>query len=164
MRLAVPDHVLALPRKDVAEFSLGFARFEFALKASGFARNGQWGAEVDWSRFARSVGPRFDPSTRPELKIAVDYLLGDPPKKQRFVEGKLQWVPPVPPQAWPSMAKLLFHVRGVRNNLFHGAKFLQRESEDRARDAKLVSAASLVLAECLRLSPDIGRVFDTEVL
>ena len=56
MAITVPDHVLSMSRSEVAEFSIAFARFEFALKASRFGKNGRGGeAKADWDEFARTI-------------------------------------------------------------------------------------------------------------
>ena len=78
MPLTVPDCVLAAGRPELAEFFLCFARFEFSLKASGFARRGKWGAEVNWAKFANAVEPLVLPPEAPSLLRAVTYLLTPP--------------------------------------------------------------------------------------
>ena len=85
--------------------------------------------------------------------------MSKPPKQQYYVEKTLKWRVHIAKAHSSYMEKLLFHVRGVRNNLFHGAKFIEHESEDPARDAKLVNAASVVLGECLRVAPEIHTAF-----
>ena len=159
MAIKVPANVLTMPRNEVAEFFITFARFEFALKASGFGENGRWGAEANWNRFADRIESCFNASTTEELRTAVEYLMTKPPKRQHYAHKALGWRSRTPFPDSSCMRKLLFHVRGVRNNLFHGAKFLERESDDPCRDAQLVSAASVVLAECLRIAPEVAELF-----
>lgn len=72
--LTVPNHVLSLPRELAGEFFLAFSRFEFALKASGFARQTDRGIEPDWDGFADSIHGSFDPAITSDLKAAVEYL------------------------------------------------------------------------------------------
>ena len=160
--ITVPNHVLAMPRHEVAEFFIAFSRFEFALKASGFGKNGRWDeAKADWTKFAQKIAKHFDKSANEELKSAVEYVMTKPPKQQYYANESLEWKPhPVPKVS--DMDTLLFHVRNVRNNLFHGAKFIQRESPDPDRDPHLVRAASLILAECLRIAPELHDAFYAE--
>ena len=47
MPLVVADYVLGADRCRSATQFLGFACFEFSLKASGFAYNRRWGAQLD---------------------------------------------------------------------------------------------------------------------
>lgn len=162
MSLVVPEHVLTTDRSQLAEFFLGFARFEFSLKACGFARRGQWGAEVDWDNFSEAIGPLLLPPTSPELKEVVGYLLTSPPKQQVFRNSSLSWKSRAPRPGWSEMRTLLFHVQGARNNLVHGAKFVEPESGDPQRDERLLQAASCVIAECLRLCPKANRAFNGE--
>lgn len=164
MPLLVPEYVLNVQRARLAEFFLCFSRFEFALKASGFAHNGQWGAEVNWEKFAAESGSLMLPTESPALQAAIYYLVNDPPKRQVFSQEALRWELRTPPKNWSEMRVLLFHVQGVRNNLVHGAKFLANESGDPERDLKLLEAASCVIAECLRLCPKTHHAFDSEAL
>jgi len=160
MSITVPEYVLSVDRSQLAEFFLSFARFEFSLKASGFACKGQWGAEVDWIKFSREIGPSLLRSTSRGLQQSITYLRSSPPKQQVFANHTLCWQPRTPPANWSEMQKLLFYVRGTRNNLVHGAKFIARENTDPDRDEKLLEAASCVLAECLRLCPKASRAFN----
>jgi hypothetical protein len=156
----LPDYVLCADRSQVAEFFLGFARFEFALKASRFARNGKWGAEVNWDEFSKAIGPSLLPPKNSGIKEAVDYLLASPPKQQVFENGALRWKPRIPDARWSQMRILLLHMQGARNNLVHGAKFIAPENADPNRDRKLLEAASCVIAECLRLCPNVAHAFN----
>jgi len=163
MAITVPDHVLTVSREEVAEIFIAFARFEFALKASGFGKKGPRGeAKIDWDKFASKIATDFNASTTDEVGRAADYLMTAPPQQQHYVNNVLSWKVRVLKPDVSYMDKLLFHVRGVRNNLFHGAKCLQRESEDPCRDAKLVSAASIILGQCLRVAPEVHEAFYAE--
>ena len=162
MSLVVPEYVLSAERSQLAEFFLGYARFEFSLKASGFARNGRMGAEVNWSKFSEAIGPLLLPPTNPELQQAIGYLRSFPPKQQVFANNTLGWHPRAPRAKWSEMRTLLFQVQGARNNLVHGAKFIAHESADPERDKKLLEAASCVIVECLRLCPKANHAFNGE--
>lgn len=160
----VPDYVLSLDRARLAEYFLLFSRFEFALKASGFAKAGRWGAEVDWEKYAQEVGPKLLPDPKDELASSISYLEAEPPKQQVFENGTLNWKPRPSPKTYSRMRSLIFYLQGVRNNLVHGAKFLAKESIDPQRDEKLLSAAECIIASCLSRSPDVYRAFDSEVI
>ncbi len=51
---------IAIDRELVLQFFLTFARFEFALKATGYARGNENFVEPDWNAFATSIRDAFD--------------------------------------------------------------------------------------------------------
>lgn len=130
MPVNVPDYVLTVERVRLGEFFLLFARFEFAVKASGHAKMGRWGAEIDWDKLSDDVEPKLLPPKEQELADAIDYLERLPPKQQKYDNDQLHWEPRPAPSRYSRMRSLIFYVQGVRNNLAHGAKFLTKESED----------------------------------
>jgi len=67
-----------------------FARFEYALKATGFHK-GDGAAEPNWRAFAETVSGLFDDPCNEALLEAVDYMLAHPPKKQVIADGLLAW-------------------------------------------------------------------------
>lgn len=164
MPVTVPDYVLTVGRSRLAEFFLLFARFEFALKAAGYAKAGRWGAEVDWNKFAHKVGPTLLPPAQPDLRRAIAYLKDYPPKQQKYENNDLLWEPRLPPNSYSEMRALVFFIQGVRNNLMHGAKFLAKETTDPKRDIKLLMAAGCVVSACLAHCPKAYKAFDSEVL
>lgn len=97
-----------------------FAQYESTMKERGIFRRGRRGeVRVDWDRFANEViGPNF----RNDLGDAADYILQHPPMRQSVNEdGQIIWVE-VPNNDQSSQA-LIAHIRRIRNNLYHGAKF-----------------------------------------
>jgi hypothetical protein len=98
-----------------------FARCEYALKAAGFWL-GRNEVKADWRAFARDLGDEFDHPVDPELAAALDYLLGQPPRKQVIRDDQLAW-DDTPPDSETRADLVLAYVRRVRNNLFHGGKF-----------------------------------------
>lgn len=99
-----------------------FARFEFTMKERGYFRTGQNGAiHAEWDRFANEVvGANFH-SDLGEDGDAADYILDCPPMKQVVRSGRVVWVEVSNEDR--SVQALFAHVRRMRNNLFHGAKF-----------------------------------------
>jgi hypothetical protein len=164
MPIFVPEHALTVERSRLAEFFLLFARFEFALKAAKFAKRGKWGAEVDWKTFAANMD--FNRLCDPEgnFQGAVSYLETSPPLQQKYKNGSLYWEQRSAPKSYSRMDALLFFVRGVRNNLVHGAKFLPKESTDPERDCKLLIAAETVISACLAECHEVHKAFDSEAL
>ena len=74
----------------VNEMFYTFARFEYALKATGFIKNTD-DAKPDWTKFANSISPLFDNHDDPDVKSAVEFIFADPPNKQVVRDGRLEW-------------------------------------------------------------------------
>ena len=160
MPLAVPDHVLTLPREQLTEFFLVFARFEFALKVSGYAKDGPWGSEVDWKTFAESIGAQLFAADSIELAGAINYLEGHPARRQAYADSGTPWLDRPAPKSYSRTRALLFYVQGVRNNLVHGNKFIMKETPDvPERDLHLLRSATAVLSAVLELSPATAQAF-----
>jgi hypothetical protein len=78
-----------------------------------------------------------------------------PPKKQVLVNGKLDWRDAPPSPNLPRAEQVLLMVRRIRNNLFHGGKFLPGDD----RDQVLVNHNIIVLQACLPLNADVGAAY-----
>jgi hypothetical protein len=138
------------------EFFLNFARFEYALKSSGYARQGRRAeANPDWDRFARDLGQRsaFLANKTEDLTEAVRYLSEQPPYRQVIMNGALAWETATRDPNLSEIEFLLLMVRRVRNNLFHGGKHSNEVHETPERTEKLLRCCLAVLAECLVVSP-----------
>lgn len=133
-----------------------FARFEYALKATGYHK-GNGPAEPDWRRFAENISEVFKQSTDVGFDEAVNYILNNPPKKQVIIAGKLDWIDYKPTTNLRSDLVLLY-VRCVRNNLFHGGKFNRRWFEP-DRSELLLQHSLTILRKCLDSSPALKRAF-----
>ena len=152
----------------VGRFFIVFARFEYALKCSGYLRGDDEHAQADWNKFACDLGDAFDPDRTQRLRVAVDYLRNEPPRKQVVQGERLGWKSTG--LSGNQLDALLVLVRHVRNNLFHGGKFhpvskgareddLPERVLEPARDEELLGHSLVILAECLRLSPEVGEKF-----
>ena len=159
MTVPSPFDRLNLDPRLACEFLAVFARYEFALKAAGFADGDEKKAEAAWDRYARAIDAGFTRLNSAELTAAVAYLLGQPPKKQIVVKGKIQWLDAPPDANVPRAEQALLMVRRVRNNLFHGGKFLPAEA-DGDRDRLLVEHALTVLRACLPLQQDVVAAYE----
>jgi hypothetical protein len=146
---------LNVPPELACEFLGVFARSEFALKAAGFANGDEDKAEANWDTFAKAIANGFDPSQSKALNAAVDYLLKYPPKKQVLINKKLAFVDEPSDKNQSQVQQLLFLVRRVRNNLFHGGKFLPGPPTDPERDTLLIQHSLTVLHACLPLHGDV---------
>ncbi len=152
------------------EFFLSFARFEYALKNTGFyvrhrSRQGlPTQAEPDWDRFAVSLRTVFDSRRTPSLSQAFDYLTQSPPNKQVIVNGAPAWETPTRDPSVSDVEFALRMVRCVRNNLFHGGKHTNEVHEAPQRTTELLQSALTILGECLALSPSQRQFFDEAIL
>lgn len=100
-----------------------FAQYESTMKERDFFKvenNDQ--ILVDWDRFAKEVVGRNFRNDLGEHASAADYILQNPPMRQAVnTERKIVWKEV--PNNDKSVQMLFSHIRRVRNNLFHGAKF-----------------------------------------
>jgi hypothetical protein len=138
-----------------------FARFEFALKASGFAR-GKEGerADVAWEGYANAIGNVSQGMVHVDaVQAAIKYLCTEPPKQQRIeIRGgrKFAQYSHAAPSAQPrtDLKTALLVAKDVRNNLFHGGK-LMREETDPDRNRRLMHTSLLVLSAALPILDEV---------
>ena len=140
----------------IYEFFRTFARFEYALKASGFHPQNR--AEPDWNSFARSPQVRkvLDAPVDGGLRAAIAYILDHPPKKQVIENGILTWRDR-PPDTASQSGRVLRLVCRVRNNLFHGAKENEVNIE---RTEQLLRHSLAILHGCLEASESVRTAYD----
>jgi hypothetical protein len=146
-------------RELVTEFFMLFARAEFALKRAGFVINYQRGerVDVDWDRFACSLGDAVTSPTDDRILEGVKYLQRKAPKKQVLRNGQLQWKDrPCPDLRDPKF--VIRSITTVRNNLFHGGKEIVGLMAE--RDRQLLENSSLVLAYCLKINEEVYHAFE----
>jgi hypothetical protein len=75
--------------------------------------------------------------------LGADYLERHPPMKQILKDGTLDWARLN--QEPTRIERLLFDLRTVRNNLFHGGKFPRTYIEDPSRDEQLIRSCLAIL-------------------
>jgi len=99
-----------------------FAEYESTLKECGFFRVSNGNIIVDWDDFAnRVIGPNFLLDLGDKMQ-AAEYILDEPPMKQSVDrQNRIIWVEVSNRDR--SVQSLFSHIRRMRNNLFHGAKF-----------------------------------------
>lgn len=134
-----------------------FARFEYALKATGF-HNGDGKAQPNWRDFALSIEAQLKTPQTSELQEAINFILKHPPKKQVIKNGLLEW-DAAKPSTDSNADLILLYVRRVRNNLFHGGKFNGHWFAPE-RSEKLLRNSIIILEECLEASPQVKKVYD----
>ncbi len=159
------DESLAVDRELLLRFFLEFARFEYALKASGIFKQhpGKPGqppkAEPDWDTFAVSLRDTFDAEATEPLAQACEFLRDSPPNRQVIVAGEVAWETPINVENETDIEFLLRMVRVVRNNLFHGGKYNLDLHESAERTEKLLRSSLTILDACLNISPAQQAVY-----
>ena len=136
----------------VFKFFTVFSLFEYALKNAGFffeRRGGE--AQPDWEGFAYAIHNQFNSQVTPELATAVGYMLSRPVQKQISQKNTLIFVRRIRPPTMNDTVWLSVIIRGVRNNLFYGAKFRY----DRPRDTELIEHSLVILENWAHLHPAV---------
>ena len=151
---------MPLPQKLAYEFLGTFARCEYALKGSGFAKGDAKYVEADWDAFALAIDCHFRLVDDQAFKAAVAFLLDKPPRKQVLINHKIEWKESPPDGNHPKAQQVLSMVRRVRNNLFHGAKVWSPEYGNRERDIKLVKAGLIILKQCVLLNQNVSHAYE----
>mgnify|MGYP007060064465 CR=1 FL=1 len=124
-----------------------FAQYEYALKAMGYGRAGKAdAAEPDRDRFANEIGVALLQSQDQAVIDARTYLLEEPPKRQVWINGSVEWADVANVER--SVQILFAHIRRVRNNLYHGGKFNGRWI-DPDRSEELLSKSLILLQHLL---------------
>lgn len=151
---------LPVDRSTAIDFIGVFARFEYALKRAGFLQDDRV-AKPSWKRFEEEIQTQVQEGGLDEVFKAGAYLIEHPTRKQVVRDGTLDWGEPPRAPTPPTLAWLLDVVRTIRNNLFHGGKFMAGPLEDPLRDHHLIAASSDVLLAVLDVgAPAAERVND----
>ena len=130
------------------------ARFEYALKEAGYGKTKNNGVvEVDWDKFSnKSLKSCFFKEVR---KIGIAPTILENPASNQIIDGtNLAWKSAAPPT---NVQDLMAAVRRVRNNLVHGGKSGDKDSD---RNDKLVSEAIEVLLEALQFDSTVRSMFE----
>jgi hypothetical protein len=152
-RKAVEWLVESLPKRElVSNFVSIFSRFEYALKATGFFVGDEDRVDPDWCSFAKHL-PILRDCKAKDVQKAIAYFDSDPPRKQVYKDGVLDWRRTETPNR--DNDELLVLVRRVRNNLFHGGKVPFK----RKRDAELLRSAEAILIAALSFDDGLREKF-----
>jgi hypothetical protein len=161
--MTLPDYVRSFDPEDherVFHFLAIFARYECALKRSGFVRRGSHGeADADWNTYADHISTRLARLTSPRYVTARDRILEKPPLRECLYNGRIHLLPNPRRKGETDARYLLRVVRDVRNNLFHGGKFQNDESAELARDRLLIDSAIIVLEASADVDDSIRGFF-----
>ncbi|MGP2486916.1 hypothetical protein ACTUTK_06980 [Pantoea ananatis] len=150
-----PQELLAgLDYALVIEFFSVFSRFEYALKICGYLRSNKE-ATPAWQRFASEMIGQLSLVPSKKLKKAVEFLSENPPKNQM---KNLEWQDVhFPAICIDCDSKAIIAATRVRNNLFHGGKYLNTEPES---DSKLIQSSLTVIYGCLLVRAGLKEAYD----
>ncbi|MDY0744773.1 hypothetical protein SNE35_09650 [Paucibacter sp. R3-3] len=125
-----------------------FSRMEYALKVSDFAVGDDKTVAPNWDAFANAVNDDFLAIADEAVVEARELLLQSPPRKQVLLDGHVRFADQVINTKQRRTQQLLLMVRTVRNNLFHGGKYLPNGEQEPGRDERFVRASITVLRAC----------------
>lgn len=129
-------------------------RLEFALKDQGYIKgNTGSAAEVAWDKYAKEkLGKPFFDKIKKTGRAEV--LISKPPKRQTVnADSTLCWKQANQAQ---NITDLIMYLRRVRNNLFHGGKSGDPDSD---RNAELFENSLFVIDEVLKFDFDLKTSF-----
>lgn len=141
----------------VIEFVATFSRLEYALKSTRFCSEVK--TQADWDAFATEIDSSFTSLDCKELLDARDYLLTNPPRKQKKCNGELRFVEDSA-RDYCNTRQLIKYIKTVRNNLFHGGKYSPDGEKEARRNHQLVNSSLIILKNCYPILPDVKKSFD----
>ncbi|TCC60735.1 hypothetical protein [Citrobacter braakii] len=137
--------------KLVTAFFNYFSRFEHALKMRGLKKiRSGFIVGVEWSNYSPAINY---PTKVKAIDEAVEYLCSEPVKRQK---EDLSW------ENTPAIANVTFddalrQIPYIRNNLFHGGKYLKPDAK---RDNSLLEASIVLIKACLINDAALLREFN----
>lgn len=151
---------LHIPEGVTIEFMVTFSRMEYALKSTGYALGNERKVEPDWDRFANEIHEQFEQLDSEELVEAKILLLYSPPRKQVFQHGQVIFQDQALDQNQRTTQQIIRFVRTVRNNLFHGGKYLQTGEIETGRNEALTRASLKVIKACIELKEEVKQSYE----
>ncbi|OGS96965.1 MAG: hypothetical protein A3H31_10935 [Gallionellales bacterium RIFCSPLOWO2_02_FULL_57_47] len=151
---------LHMPPKLACEFLATFSRMEYALKSTKYAIGDDKKVDPAWDRFANDIHEAFEGIAEPDLLEAKNYLLSHPPRKQTLAGHKITFIDQAIDAKQRTSQQLLLMVRTVRNNLFHGGKYLPDGEQEEGRNNLLVKHSLTVLLACSKLDHEVRSSFE----
>lgn len=140
-------------RELIMDFFVLFSRIEYAMKQTTRYRRGTSSQpKADWSKLSEDMSHFIHMPDNHEVALAIQRLTDNPPKKVVVIENMLKWesVNAVDKQ------EVFFQIACVRNNLFHGGKFLE---DIEKRDISLIEDSCLILKYCLEKIPELNDYY-----
>jgi hypothetical protein len=147
----------------ITEFFISFSRFECALKESGFTNGGANSVTPNWDRFVSNIKSKYYLPKSLQINDAIDYIIGQPPKIQILINGRLTWRNRVFSSGDDEIIKLKLSICDIRNNLFHGGKFQGIYEEDVSRNYMLLRSSITILNYWLTLNTRVNQLFSEHI-
>ncbi len=147
----------------ILKFLKVFSRAEYALKnVKKFRYLNK--AEANWDKFANAIDSSFYTLTESGVVQAREYLWNNPPKKQRINNNELFFEDFKIDEHQAKTQQLLFMVRTVRNNLFHGGKHTPPAAEvkDAERNQKLLENSIIIIKACMNLDNHVRDCYNVQ--
>ena len=135
-----------------------FSRLEYCLKVTRFRQGGDGEAKADWNAFVEAAEARFNPEESPELAKAYGYLTGNPPRSLEVKNGNVFRVDYVK-RGTARADEVMWIVKQIRNNLFHGAKFAHDLGSSPQRENKLLMSATILLSHLISVVPEVEDAY-----
>ena len=145
-----------MPYTLAIEFIAVFSRMEYALKATkGYALGDEGKVEAAWDKFANEINEKLINIKEEELIYARAYLLNNPPRKQTLQNGEVCFREQVVDSNQREAQQLIRFIRTIRNNLFHGGKYMPNGETEEGRNKELVAASLEILKSCISLNEKV---------
>ena len=151
---------LSMPPELAIEFMAVFSRAEHALKSAEFAIGDEGKVAAAWDKYANEIHEEFEGIEEISVVEASKYLLEYPPRKQVLVENKVEFREQKMDKNQKRTQQIFLMVRAVRNNLFHGGKYLLYGEREEGRNEKLVQASLSVLEAGIFLNEKVRASFE----
>lgn len=149
-----------MPADLAIEFMATFSRMEHALKSTGYALGNEGKVEPAWDCFANEIDEQFNQLVNEGLVAAKDFLLNSPPRKQVLQDGQVIFQDQVSDQNQRTTQQVIRFIRTVRNNLFHGGKFLPTGETEAGRNEALVRASLKIIKSCIELDIRVKQSYE----
>lgn len=146
--------LMHVPPDLTLEFLATFARFEYALKRAGYASGNEQSVQPYWNKFGKDLATQEE-DVLASVYGAAEYLEQHPPMKQVLENNELGWARLNSERT--RIERMLFDLRTVRNNLFHGGKFSTGPVDEPSRDEQLIRSC-LAILDALLTIPTVNQV------
>jgi len=143
---------LHIPHELACNFLSVFSRIEYALKSTGFAIGDNKSVEPAWDIFANEIDEKLFQINDTELQQAIEYILENPPRKQVIENERIIFINQTIDSSQKNTQQLLLMIRTVRNNLFHGGKYLPDGEIEAGRNEFLVNYSLIILRNCIQIN------------
>ncbi|MCK4841938.1 MAG: hypothetical protein KAT04_08650 [Methylococcales bacterium] len=144
-----------MPSELACDFYSVFSRIEYALKSTEFAIGNNKRVEPAWDKFANEIDEKLFQSKDKKLLKAIEYILQNPPRKQVLENGRIAFINQTIDDSQKRTQQLLLMIRTIRNNLFHGGKYLPGGEVEAGRNELLVKYSMNILLRCIQINKNV---------